>query len=86
MARAGLSVAQRALSQACAERDSALRSRSQGGYSGLGYCIDIHGAAARKAGATDAEPTEAALVAAAIRAGGAITHATHLWAADAPAK
>lgn len=50
------------------------------------YCIDIHGAAARKAGATDAELTEAALVAAAIRAGGAITHATHLWTGDAPAK
>lgn len=50
------------------------------------YCIDIHGAAARKAGATDAELTEAALVAAAIRAGGAITHATHLWAGDAPSK
>ncbi len=63
-----------------------MRSRSQGGYSGFGDCIDIRGAAARKAGAIDAEPTEAALVAAAIRAGGAITHATHLWAADAPAK
>jgi AhpD family alkylhydroperoxidase len=50
------------------------------------YCIDIHGAAARKAGATDAELTEAALVAAAIRAGGAITHATHLWTGDAPPK
>lgn len=50
------------------------------------YCIDIHGAAVRKAGATDAELTEAALVAAAIRAGGAITHATHLWADDAPAR
>ncbi len=43
------------------------------------YCIDLHGAAARKAGASDAELAEAALVAAAIRAGGAITHATHLW-------
>src|SRR5258705_13880532 len=41
------------------------------------YCIDIHSANARKAGATDAEMTEAALVAAALRAGGAVTHATH---------
>ena len=41
------------------------------------YCIDIHAANARKAGATDAELTEASIVAAALRAGGAITHATH---------
>jgi AhpD family alkylhydroperoxidase len=41
------------------------------------YCIDIHSANARKAGATDAELAEAAIVAAALRAGGAITHATH---------
>ncbi len=41
------------------------------------YCIDIHGANARKAGATDAEMTEAAMVAAALRAGAAVTHATH---------
>src|SRR5437899_11152611 len=41
------------------------------------YCIDIHNANARKAGATDAEITEAAMVAAALRAGGAVTHATH---------
>src|SRR5438128_8215092 len=41
------------------------------------YCIDIHSASARKAGATDAEMTEAAMVAAALRAGGAVTHATH---------
>ena len=47
------------------------------------YCIDLHGAAAREAGATDEELAEAALVAAAIRAGGALTHATHLWAARA---
>lgn len=43
------------------------------------YCIDIHVKAARAAGATDAELTEAAIVAAAIRAGGAITHATHMF-------
>jgi len=41
------------------------------------YCIQIHAANARKAGATDAELTEATVVAAALRAGGAITHATH---------
>jgi AhpD family alkylhydroperoxidase len=44
------------------------------------YCIEIHAANARKAGATDAELTEAAIVAAALRAGGAITHATHALA------
>lgn len=41
------------------------------------YCIEIHTANARKAGANDTELTEATLVAAALRAGGAITHATH---------
>jgi AhpD family alkylhydroperoxidase len=41
------------------------------------YCIEIHATNARKAGATDKELTEAAIVAAALRAGGAITHATH---------
>jgi AhpD family alkylhydroperoxidase len=41
------------------------------------YCIDIHAGRAKKAGATDAEITEATMVAAAIRAGGAVTHATH---------
>jgi AhpD family alkylhydroperoxidase len=44
------------------------------------YCIGIHSANARKAGATDAELTEATIVAAALRAGGAITHATHALA------
>ena len=44
------------------------------------YCIDIHAANARKSGATDAELAEAAIVAAALRAGGAITHATHALA------
>lgn len=43
------------------------------------YCIALHTKAAREAGATDAELSEAAIVAAAIRAGGAITHATHLF-------
>ncbi len=41
------------------------------------YCIDIHAANARKAGATEAEFVEATMVAASLRAGGAITHATH---------
>lgn len=41
------------------------------------YCIDIHGGNARKAGATDAELVEAALIAASLRAGAAVTHATH---------
>jgi AhpD family alkylhydroperoxidase len=41
------------------------------------YCIDIHSGNARKAGATDAEIVEAAVVAASLRAGAAITHATH---------
>ena len=41
------------------------------------YCIDIHSANARRAGVSDAEMAEAAMVAAALRAGAAITHATH---------
>lgn len=43
------------------------------------YCIDLHTQAARDAGANDEELAEAAVVAAAIRAGGAITHATHMF-------
>jgi AhpD family alkylhydroperoxidase len=41
------------------------------------YCLEIHSKNARKAGATEAELTEAGLVAAAIRAGGAVTHTCH---------
>ena len=41
------------------------------------YCIDIHSAYARRAGATEAEIAETAMVAAALRAGGAVTHAAH---------
>ncbi len=41
------------------------------------YCIAIHSGNARKAGATYAELVEAAMVAAALRAGAAVTHATH---------
>jgi AhpD family alkylhydroperoxidase len=41
------------------------------------YCIEIHNGNARKAGATDVELAEAAMVAAALRAGASVTHATH---------
>ena len=41
------------------------------------YCIEIHTGNAQKAGATETELTEAAMVAASLRAGGAVTHATH---------
>src|SRR5580765_2699803 len=43
------------------------------------YCIDVHAANARKAGATDAELIEAAMVSASLLAGSAVTHATHLF-------
>jgi AhpD family alkylhydroperoxidase len=43
------------------------------------YCIALHTKAARDAGANDAQLAETAVVAAAIRAGGAITHATHMF-------
>lgn len=42
------------------------------------YCIDIHGAKARKAGASEQELAEATLISAALRAGGSMTHGTHL--------
>jgi AhpD family alkylhydroperoxidase len=41
------------------------------------YCIEIHTKKAKKAGATEQELAEATLVAAALRAGGAVTHGTH---------
>lgn len=41
------------------------------------YCIDIHAKHARELGVTDAEVTEATLIAAAIGAGAAVTHGTH---------
>ena len=44
------------------------------------YCIAIHSGNARKAGANDTELTEAAMVDASLRAGGAVTHATHALA------
>lgn len=43
------------------------------------YCIGLHTQAARDAGASGAQLAEAGVVAAAIRAGGAITHSTHLF-------
>jgi AhpD family alkylhydroperoxidase len=43
------------------------------------YCIEIHLKAAREAGVTDAQLAETAMVAAAMRAGAAVTHATHLF-------
>ena len=44
------------------------------------YCIEIHANNARKAGAGEAELVEATMVAASLRAGGAVTHATHVLA------
>jgi AhpD family alkylhydroperoxidase len=41
------------------------------------YCIEIHVDKAKKAGCTEAEIAEAVMVAAALRAGAAITHGTH---------
>ncbi len=43
------------------------------------YCLEIHRKAAVDAGATKAMIAETAVVAAAMRAGAAITHATHLY-------
>ena len=47
------------------------------------YCIDIHTKKAKKAGATEQELAETTMIAAALRAGGAITHGTHTLE-DAP--
>lgn len=41
------------------------------------YCIEVHTKKAKTAGCTEAELTETTLVAAALRAGGAVTHGTH---------
>jgi AhpD family alkylhydroperoxidase len=43
------------------------------------YCIEIHNKKAKAAGCSEAEIAEAAMVAAALRAGGAITHGTHCF-------
>lgn len=42
------------------------------------YCIELHRREALKAGVTERELAEAVLVTAALRAGGAVTHGTHL--------
>src|SRR5262249_785569 len=41
------------------------------------YCIEVHATKAKKAGAAEQELAEAPLVAAALGAGGALTHGTH---------
>jgi AhpD family alkylhydroperoxidase len=41
------------------------------------YCIEIHTGKAKKAGATEQELAETTMIAAALRAGGAVTHGTH---------
>lgn len=43
------------------------------------YCIELHVKASRDAGATDQMLAETSIVAAAMRAGAAITHSTHLF-------
>ena len=43
-----------------------------------GYCLEIHRKAALAAGATETEIAETIMVAAALRAGAALTHGTHL--------
>ncbi|MBS1822687.1 MAG: carboxymuconolactone decarboxylase family protein [Acidobacteria bacterium] len=43
------------------------------------YCLEIHRKAAVAAGATEAMIAETAVVAAAMRAGAAVTHASHLF-------
>lgn len=42
------------------------------------YCIEIHSTRAREAGSTEQELAEVVCVAAALRAGAAITHGTHV--------
>lgn len=44
------------------------------------YCLEIHSKKAKQAGATAAELAETTLLAAALRAGAAMTHGTHLLA------
>jgi AhpD family alkylhydroperoxidase len=41
------------------------------------YCIEVHTKRAKAAGCSEAELAEAVLVAAALRAGAAVTHGTH---------
>jgi AhpD family alkylhydroperoxidase len=42
------------------------------------YCLELHRGAAEAAGATQEELAETALVAAALRAGAAVTHSSHV--------
>ena len=44
------------------------------------YCIEIHAKRAREAGGSDQEIAEVVAVAAALRAGAAITHGSHAFA------
>jgi AhpD family alkylhydroperoxidase len=44
------------------------------------YCIEIHAKKAREAGGSDQEISEVVAIAAALRAGAAITHGTHAFA------
>lgn len=46
------------------------------------YCIKLHADRARETGALDSEIAETVLIAAALRAGGAITHGTHIMKGD----
>lgn len=41
------------------------------------YCIEIHAKRAKTSGCTESEIAEAVMVAAALRAGAAVTHGTH---------
>jgi AhpD family alkylhydroperoxidase len=43
------------------------------------YCIEIHAKKAREAGGSDQEIAEVVAIAAALRAGAAITHGTHAF-------
>ena len=43
------------------------------------YCLEIHRKAAVEAGATEKMIAETAVIAMAMRAGGAVTHSTHLF-------
>jgi AhpD family alkylhydroperoxidase len=47
------------------------------------YCIHLHAGRARDFGASEEEFAETVLVAAALRAGGAMTHGTHALKAEA---
>ncbi len=46
------------------------------------YCIGIHTGNAKRAGATETELVEAAMVAASLRAGAAVTHASHVLSSE----